>query len=116
MNNLKNNVRLAGYAGNDLIVTLLENNKKVGRVSIAINEYYKSKAGEDNKQTQWFNLVFWNEKADAAAKLIKKGTEIAIEGRLVSQIYLSKEGQKRYTMEVVVNQLNLVLKPELVAV
>ncbi|MEJ5994437.1 single-stranded DNA-binding protein [Pedobacter sp. Du54] len=111
MNNLKNSVHLVGFAGSDLIVTPFESNKKVARVSVAINEYYKTKTGEDSKQTQWFNLVFWNAKADDAVKLIKKGAEIAIEGKLVSQVYTTKDGQKRYTTEIVVHDVQLVVKP-----
>ena len=110
MNNLRNSVRLVGFAGSDLIVTPLDNNRKVARVSVAINEYYKTKTGEESKQTQWFNLAFWNAKADEAVKLIKKGSEIAIEGKLVSQIYTTKDGQKRYTTEIVVHDVQLVVK------
>lgn len=110
MNNLRNSVRLVGFAGSDLIVTPLESNRKVARVSVAINEYYKTKTGEESKQTQWFNLAFWNAKADEAVKLIKKGSEIAVEGKLVSQIYTTKDGQKRYTTEIVVHDVQLVVK------
>ena len=110
MNNLRNSVRLVGFAGSDLIVTPLDNNRKVARVSVAINEYYKTKTGEESKQTQWFNLAFWNAKADEAVKLIKKGSEIAVEGKLVSQIYTTKDGQKRYTTEIVVHDVQLVVK------
>ena len=111
MNNLKNSVRLVGFAGSDLIVTPFDNNKKVARVSVAINEYYKTKTGEDSKQTQWFNLVFWNGKADDAVRLIKKGTEIAVEGKLASQVYTTKDGQKRYTTEIVVQDVQVVVRP-----
>ena len=111
MNNLRNSVRLVGFAGSDLIVTPLDNNRKVARVSVAINEYYKTKTGEESKQTQWFNLAFWNAKADEAVKLIKKGAEITVEGKLVSQIYTTKDGQKRYTTEIVVHEVQLVVKP-----
>lgn len=110
MNNLRNSVRLVGFAGSDLIVTPLDNNRKVARVSVAINEYYKTKTGEESKQTQWFNLAFWNAKADEAVKLIKKGSEIAVEGKLVSQIYTTKDGQKRYTTEIAVHDVQLVVK------
>ncbi len=110
MNNLRNSVRLVGFAGSDLIVTPFENDKKVARVSVAINEHYRTKTGEESKQTQWFNLVFWNAKADIAVKVIKKGAEIAVEGKLVSQIYTTKDGQKRYTTEIVVHEVQLVVK------
>lgn len=111
MSNLKNSVRLVGFAGSDLVITPFESNKKVARVSVAINEYFKTKTGEESKQTQWFNLAFWNAKADEAVKLIKKGSEISIEGKLVSQVYTTKDGQKRYTTEIVVNEVHLVVKP-----
>ncbi|SFH20489.1 single-stranded DNA-binding protein [Pedobacter insulae] len=110
MSNLKNSVHLTGFAGSDLVVTPFENNKKVARVSVAINEYYKNKNGEESKQTQWFNLVFWNGKADDAVKLIKKGSEIAIVGKLASQTYTSKEGLKRFITEIVVNEVELVVR------
>lgn len=111
MNNLRNSVRLVGFAGSDLNVTPFETGKKVARVSVAINEYYKTKTGEESKQTQWFNLVFWNAKVDEAVKLIKKGAEIAVEGKLASQIYITKDGQKHYTTEIVVHNVQLVIKP-----
>lgn len=116
MSNLKNSVHLTGFAGSDLVVTPFENNKKVARVSVAINEYYKNKSGEESKQTQWFNLVFWNAKADEAVKLIKKGAEIAVVGKLASQTYTTKEGLKRYTTEIVVNEMELIVKTEEVVV
>ncbi len=116
MSNLKNSVHLTGFAGSDLVVTPFENNKKVARVSVAINEYYKNKSGEESKQTQWFNLVFWNAKADEAVKLIKKGAEIAVVGKLASQTYTTKEGLKRYTTEIVVNEMTLIVKSEEAAV
>ncbi len=116
MSNLKNSVHLTGFAGSDLVVTPFENNKKVARVSVAINEYYKNKSGEESKQTQWFNLVFWNAKADEAVKLIKKGAEIAVVGKLASQTYTTKEGLKRYTTEIVVNEMELIVKTEEAAV
>ncbi|HTM98068.1 MAG TPA: single-stranded DNA-binding protein [Pedobacter sp.] len=110
MSNLKNSVHLTGFAGSDLLVTPYENNKKVARVSVAINEYYRNKNGEESKQTQWFNLVFWNAKADEAVKVIKKGAEIAIVGKLASQTYTTKEGLKRYATEIVVNEVSLVTR------
>ena len=110
MNNLRNSVRLVGFAGSDLIVTRFENDKKVARVSVAINEYFRTKTGEESKQTQWFNLVFWNAKADEAVNVIKKGAEIAVEGKLVSQIYTTKDGQKRYTTEIVVQNVQVIVK------
>ena len=88
------------------------NQKRMARVSIAVNEFYKNSAGEAVNQTQWFNLVFWNKKAELAVKSIVKGTQFSVEGKLVTQSYTDKKGELRYTIEVNVNTLQLVDKGE----
>lgn len=107
MNKLRNSVRLVGFVGSELSVTNFNGNKKVARVNVAINDRYRGREGEENRQTQWFSLVFWNSKADEALTFIKKGTKIAVEGRLASQSYLNKQGQKRYSTEVIVKNVKL---------
>jgi len=115
MNNLRNSVHLEGYTGSDLTVIHFEGDRKVARVNVAVHEHYRTRTGEDSRQTQWFNLVFWNAKADEALKVIRKGTAIAIDGKLVSQSYLTKDGQKRYSTEIVVQNLQLAETPDVAA-
>lgn len=112
MENVKNSVRLMGFAGYDPVVINFANQKRMARVSIAVNEFYKNSAGEAVNQTQWFNLVFWNKKAELAVKSIVKGTQFSVEGKLVTQSYTDKKGELRYTIEVNVNTLQLVDKGE----
>jgi single-strand DNA-binding protein len=107
MENVKNSVRLTGFAGSDPIVINFANQKKMARVSLAVNEFYKNSAGEPVNQTQWFNLVFWNKKADLAEKSIVKGTHFSVEGKLVTQSYTDKKGEQRYTVEISVNTIQL---------
>ena len=104
MNTLKNSVRLVGNLGMDPEVKSFDNNRKLAKIAIATNESYKSDKGEKITDTQWHNLVLWGAQATLAEDLLKKGDEIAIEGRLASRSYVDKDGNKRYVTEVVVNE------------
>lgn len=103
MNTLKNSVRLVGNLGMDPEVKSFDNNRKLAKISLAINESYKNDKGERITDTQWHNLVLWNMQAKFAEENLKKGDEIAIEGRLSSRSYVDKDGNKKYVTEVVVN-------------
>lgn len=103
MNTLRNSVRLVGNLGMNPEIRALDNNRKMARVSIAVNESYKNDKGEKITDTQWHSLVMWGQQAKFAEDYLKKGDEIAIEGRLSSRSYTDKDGNKRYVTEVVVN-------------
>jgi single-strand DNA-binding protein len=103
MNTLRNSVRLVGNLGMDPEVRALDNDRKMARVSIAVNESYKNDKGERITDTQWHSLVMWGNQAKFAQDYLKKGDEVAIEGRLSSRSYTDKDGNKRYVTEVVVN-------------
>lgn len=105
MNSLKNSVRLMGFLGNDPEIKRYGDNKSLARVSIATNERYKNKEGEWVSDTQWHNLVMWGRQAVFAEKSLEKGTEVAIEGKLVNRAYIDKEGITRYYTEVIVNEV-----------
>ena len=104
MNTLKNSVRLVGNLGMDPEVKTFDNNKKLARLSIATNESYKNAKGEKVTETQWHNLVVWGTQAQLVADMLKKGDEVAIEGKLANSNYTDKDGNKRYVCEVVVNE------------
>src|SRR5882757_2384817 len=104
MNSLKNSVRLVGNLGMDPEVKTFDSNKKLARVSIATNETYKNDKGEKVTETQWHNLVMWGTQAKFAEEYLKKGDEVAIEGKLANRNYTDKDGIKRYVSEVVVNE------------
>jgi len=103
MNTLKNSVRLVGNLGMDPEVKSFENDSKLAKIAIATNEIYKNDKGEKVTDTQWHNLVLWGAQAKLAEQILKKGDEIAIEGKLASRSYVDKDGIKRYVTEVVVN-------------
>lgn len=112
MENVKNSVRLTGLAGSDPVVINFANEKRMARISMAVNEFYKNNLGEPVNQTQWFNLIFWNKKVELVEKAVKKGIRFSIEGKLNTQTYTDKKGELRYTTEIVVNTVELIDKEE----
>ncbi|WP_183577013.1 single-stranded DNA-binding protein [Mucilaginibacter sp. X5P1] len=104
MNTLKNSVRLVGNLGMDPEVKSFDNNRKLARLSIATNESYKNDKGEKVTETQWHHLVLWGAQAKLAEDYLKKGDEVAIEGKLANRNYTDKDGVKRYVTEIVVNE------------
>lgn len=107
MSNLRNKVQLIGNIGNEPEMTVLENGKKVIRFSLATNENYKNDKGEKVQSTDWHNMVAWNKIAEIIEQYTGKGKEIAIEGKLTSRSYETKDGGKKYVTEVVINEVLL---------
>jgi len=107
MENLKNSVRLSGFAATDPIIINLENDKKMARLSIGVHEHFKGNTGEWVNKTLWVNLIFWNKKVELVDNVIKMGMAFSVEGRLNSQSYVDKKGESRISTEVIVNTLEL---------
>ena len=107
---LKNKVQLIGNLGNAPEVRSTEAGKKLVRFSVATNEQYKNAKGERVTETQWHNLIAWGKVADIAEKFLLKGTEVAIEGKLINRNYLDKEGNKKYITEIQVTEMLLLGK------
>ena len=104
MQSLKNSVRLVGHLGMDPEVKSFDNDRKLAKLSLATNESYKNDKGERITDTQWHNLILWNGQAKLAADYLKKGDEVAIEGKIANRNYTDKDGKKRYVSEIVVNE------------
>ena len=104
---LRNRVQLIGNLGNAPEIRKTESGKKLVRFSVATNESYKNSSGDKVTETQWHNLVAWGKLADIAEKFLNKGTEVAIEGKLINRNYTDKEGVKKYVTEIQVNELLL---------
>ncbi len=102
---LKNKVQLIGNLGNAPEIKTIESGKKMARFSMATNEVYKNTKGEKVTETQWHNLVAWGKVAEMVEKYLKKGTELAVEGKLINRNYVDKDGVKRYITEIQVNEL-----------
>lgn len=107
MSTLKNKVQLIGNVGNAPEVKTLNDGKKVANFSMATNENYKNANGEKVQNTEWHNIVAWGKIAEIVEQFVGKGKEVAIEGKLTSRSYETKEGEKRYVTEVVASEILL---------
>ncbi|WP_435135309.1 single-stranded DNA-binding protein [Formosa sp. A9] len=105
MNSLRNKVQLIGNLGQDPEILNLESGKTLAKFSIATNESYKTSSGEKITDTQWHNIVAWGQTAKLAETYLTKGKEVAIEGKLVTRSFETKDGEKRYVTEVVCHQV-----------
>ncbi len=107
MNALRNRVQLIGNLGSSPEIKTFEEGRKMARFRIATNESYKSDKGEWIQDTQWHTAVAWGKTAEVVEKFLEKGTEVAIEGKLVNRNYTDKNGEKRSITEVVISELLL---------
>lgn len=107
MNQLRNSVQLIGHLGKDVDFKELDNGGSIARASIVTKEIQKHSNGERIVELQWHNLVGWGKIAEIMQVLLKKGKEVAVQGKLQHRSYEDKEGIKRYTSEVVVQEFML---------
>ncbi len=103
-----NKVILLGHLGKDPVVRSLESGSKVASFTLATNRFYKGQDGNPVEETEWHNIVLWGNLADLAEKYLAKGRQVFIEGRLRTRQYDDKEGNKRYTTEIVGENLTFV--------
>lgn len=102
---LKNKVQLIGNLGNNPEIRTTESGKKMAKFSVATNETYRTAKGDKAVETQWHNLVAWGKVADIAEQFLSKGSEVAIEGKLINRNYADKDGKKHYVTEIQVNEI-----------
>lgn len=110
MNNIKNRVHLIGRLGMNPEVKDLDGGKKLAKFSVATNDFYYNSKGEKVTETQWHNIVAWGKMAELVEKILEKGKEVALEGKLSSRSYEDKEGTKRYVTEIIANEFVLLGK------
>lgn len=102
-----NKAILVGNVGKDPEVRYLEGGTSVASFSLATTEVYKNRNGEKVSQTEWHNIVAWRGLAELAEKYITKGKQLYIEGRITNRSWEDKDGNKRYTTEIVANSIQL---------
>ncbi len=107
MYTIRNRVQLIGNLGNAPEVKTMETGKKMARFSVATNEHYRNANGEKVTETTWHNVVAWGKVAEIVEKYLTKGSEVALEGKLLNRSYTDKEGVKKYITEVEVSELLL---------
>jgi single-strand DNA-binding protein len=105
MNGLRNSVRLIGHLGDNPKMRKLDSEKSVANFSVATNETFRDQNGNKMSETTWHKLVAWGKQAEVAEKYLKKGTEIAVEGKLTNRSYEDKNGETHFVSEIIVNSI-----------
>lgn len=96
-----NKVILIGNLGKDPELKYLEGNIARLNFSMATSEFHKDKNGNKIEQTEWHNVVLWRSMAESAEKILRKGTQIYLEGKLQTRQWIDKDGNKRNITEIV---------------
>jgi len=102
-----NKVILIGNLGKDPEVRHLEGGVAVARFPIATSESFKDKSGNRQEKTEWHNIVVWRGLAEVAEKYLKKGQSVFIEGKIRTSQYQDKEGNQRYSTEIVADSMTM---------
>ncbi len=102
-----NKVILIGNLGKDPDFRVTPGGQPVANFSIATTEKWSDKSGEKKEKTEWHNIVLWGRLAEIANQYLRKGNSIYIEGRLQTRSWDDKDGNKRYTTEIVGNVLQM---------
>lgn len=107
-----NKVILVGNLGKDPELKYLEGNIARASFSLATTEAFKDKAGNRIEQTEWHNIVMWRANAENAEKLLKKGTQIYLEGKIHTRQWNDKDGHKKSVTEIVADTFKILQKRE----
>jgi single-strand DNA-binding protein len=110
MNALRNRVQLIGNVGQEPEIKNLEGGKKLAKITLATNESYYNDKKEKVTDTQWHTVTAWGKTAELIENFVTKGKEIAIEGKLSYRTWEDKNGEKRYSTEIIANELLLLGK------
>lgn len=102
-----NKVILVGNLGRDPEVRFMPNGEAVCNFSIATTDSWKDKAGAKQERTEWHNIVMYRKLAEIAGEYLKKGRPVYVEGRLQTRKWQTKEGQDRYSTEIIADQMQM---------
>ena len=108
-----NKVILIGNVGQDPEVRYAgdaSNGAKVATIRLATTERYKDRNGNLQEHTEWHSIVVWRNTADVVEKYVRKGSQLYIEGRLRTRSWDDQTGNKRYTTEILADNLQLLGK------
>ena len=105
-----NKVILIGNVGQDPELRYTQGGQAVLNIRMATTDSWVDKSGERKETTNWATVVVWGKRAEGIHKLIGKGSKIAVEGRLSTRSWEAKDGTKRYSTDVVAEQVELMDK------
>jgi single-strand DNA-binding protein len=100
-----NKAMIIGNLGRDPEMRYTPGGQAVTQFTVAVNRSHKDANGEWKEETEWFRVVAWAQLAERTAENLRKGRKVYVEGRLQTRSWEDKDGQKRYTTELVANDV-----------
>ena len=102
-----NKVILVGNLGQDPEVRYMPNGKAVANISLATSESWKDQQGQPQERTEWHRCVAYERLAEVIGEYLRKGSKIYLEGKLHTREWQDQQGQKRYTTEIVIQEMQM---------
>jgi len=100
-------VTIIGNVGDDPEVRYMPNNDAVANISVATSENWKDKQGNKQTHTEWHRCVLFRRQAEVCGEYVRKGDKLHIEGRLRTRKWQDKDGQDRYSTEIIVSHMTM---------
>jgi single-strand DNA-binding protein len=103
-----NKVILVGNLGKDPEIRYTASGAAIANITIATSESWRDKtSGEKQEKTEWHRVVFFSRLAEIVGEYLRKGSQVYVEGRLQTRKWQDKDGQDRYTTEIVANEMQM---------
>jgi single-strand DNA-binding protein len=102
-----NKVIIIGNLGRDPETRYMPDGGAVCNISVATTDKWKDKNGEMQEKTEWHRVAFFGKLAEIAGEYLKKGSQVYVEGRLQTRKWQDKDGQDKYSTEIVANQMQM---------
>lgn len=102
-----NKVILIGNLGRDPEVRYMPSGEAITNITLATTDTWKDKSGEKQERTEWHRVAFFGKLAEIAGEYLKKGSQVYVEGRLQTRKWQDKEGNERYTTEIVADRMQM---------
>lgn len=102
-----NKVILIGNLGDDPSVRYMPNGNAVANFTVAVSENWKDQQGQQQERTEWCRIVAYKRLAEIAGEYLRKGAKVYIEGKLQTREWTDQQGVKRYTTEIIANEMQM---------
>ena len=102
-----NKVIIVGNLGQDPEVRYMPNGNAVANITVATSESWKDQQGQMQERTEWHRIVLYRRLAEIAGEYLRKGSKVYLEGRLQTREWQDQQGQKRYTTEIIINEMQM---------
>jgi len=102
-----NKIMLIGNLGRDPEMNYTQGGTAITKFTLAVNRYTKGTDGERKTETEWFNIIAWNQLAETCSKYLQKGQKVFVEGRLTQRKYTDRNNVERLSVEVIINDMEM---------